>query len=472
MDRLQGVPQKQLLFRRGAIIKSGSTRRKYPGNKVEPRSGDSGDISGRAGRPERNSRGSIPLTRPFSSNIKYQKRSGEQRKTFNAGRTSRGRAGQRSTHSTPQFPIESNAQAEGPKLQTFDVQGTLYTVCKPIGSGGTSMVYKVIDASSNEFALKRVMFDNLRPAAVNTIRGEIEHLHQLSSESRVVKLVGFEIGEMGLNLVMELGEMDLRRLLSIDNFDLNMTSIRYWATEIFECVKAVHSHDIVHSDLKPENFLVIRSRLKIIDFGIANVVPDYTVNVHRDSKIGTVSYMAPEAVREQKTSSGKDFKIGKPADIWSCGCIIYEMVYGQTPLCQYGRQQLAALESQALHIDFPRTARKRRVPKGLLELLQGCLYREPHKRLTIQEALQGLFLTPRSVDFEFVQDLVLKSVEYGQNYNRPVTKERLASIISGVWTKIVELNDAEVEPEVSCSPDVSSMSLTPVATPISQRGFL
>lgn len=336
--------------------------------------------------------------------------------------------------------------------KVFSVQGTLYTVRKCIGTGGTSVVYEINDKNNCSFALKKVDI-NGNPAPLNSLRGEIELLQHLSSEARVVQLISYEITEKSLMLVMELGEMDLRVLLKHNDFGLNTAFIRYWATEVFLCVKAVHSYEIVHSDLKPENFLVVKGHLKIIDFGIANIVPDYTVNVHRDTKMGTVSYMAPEAVCGQTTFQGPDFKVGKPTDIWSCGCILYKMVYGCTPLEQYGRQQLAVLESESLQINFPKVVKSRRIPKGLLELMHGCLIRDPKKRLTAEEALQGIFLNPRSVDFEFIQDLIVKSVAWGQKFKSEPTTERLHDLIQGVWTKVIELNDMELEPEPEPHPD-------------------
>ena len=90
---------------------------------------------------------------------------------------------------------------------------------------------------------------------------------------------------------MELGESDLARIIrmKLDPADakLDLSFTRYYWKEMLECVGAVHDHDIVHSDLKPANFLLVQGRLKLIDFGIANAIEvDHTVNVHRDSHIG------------------------------------------------------------------------------------------------------------------------------------------------------------------------------------------
>jgi serine/threonine-protein kinase TTK/MPS1 len=100
--------------------------------------------------------------------------------------------------------------------------------------------------------------------------------------------------------LMEFGEVDLDTILKHrihsehPKFDAGFTQF-YWR-EMLECVAAVHRHDVVHSDLKPANFLLVKGSLKLIDFGIANVIQDDTINVHREHQVGTLSFMAPEAL--------------------------------------------------------------------------------------------------------------------------------------------------------------------------------
>ncbi len=76
---------------------------------------------------------------------------------------------------------------------------------------------------------------------------------------------------------------------------------------MLEAVHAVHQENVVHSDLKPANFVLVKGRLKIIDFGIAKAVANDTVNIQRDQQIGTANYMSPEAI--QRMNNQKVLKV-------------------------------------------------------------------------------------------------------------------------------------------------------------------
>ena len=76
-------------------------------------------------------------------------------------------------------------------------------------------------------------------------------------------------------------ESILESRVDADDAGLDLSFTRYYWKEMLECVAAIHRYDVVHSDLKPANFLLVHGSLKLIDFGIANVIQDDTVNVHR-----------------------------------------------------------------------------------------------------------------------------------------------------------------------------------------------
>ena len=84
----------------------------------------------------------------------------------------------------------------------------------------------------------------------------------------------------------------------------------------------MHGNKIVHRDIKPQNVFVDSDmNLKVGDFGISKLL-DYTAQ-NCQTSAGTPSYMAPEMVESQDYS----FK----ADIWSLGCVIYEMITLKPP---------------------------------------------------------------------------------------------------------------------------------------------
>lgn len=82
---------------------------------------------------------------------------------------------------------------------------------------------------------------------------------------------------------------------------------------MLKAVHSIHEQRIIHGDLKPANFLFVRGTLKLIDFGIAKAIQnDNTNHIYRESQIGTLNYMSPEAISDSGTSSlGQRMKCGR-----------------------------------------------------------------------------------------------------------------------------------------------------------------
>ncbi|KKZ68683.1 hypothetical protein EMCG_05718 [[Emmonsia] crescens] len=293
----------------------------------------------------------------------------------------------------------------------FLVNGVPYTRLDFVGRGGSCRVYQVITEHNVIFALKRVDLKNIDEATVRGFRSEIDLLKKLTKVDRVVDLRDWELdsGKQLLTLVMEFGHLDfettLKRQINSMNAQFDMTFTRHYWKEMLECVAAVHAHNIVHSDLKPANFVLIKGRLKIIDFGIANLIDDNTVNVYRDHQVGTPNYMAPEALLDnnsgQKNCTERLIKIGKPSDIWSLGCILYQMTYGKAPFAHIPNHlhRAMAIINPNHTIDYPVLGIGGvRLPASLVQTMKTCLSWEQRLRPTTDTLLSASnkFLYPDS----------------------------------------------------------------------------
>jgi serine/threonine protein kinase len=85
---------------------------------------------------------------------------------------------------------------------------------------------------------------------------------------------------------MECGEIDFAHILAKhQGVPLGLNFIRVYWEQMLRAVQAIHEEKIVHSDLKPANFLLVAGQLKLIDFGIAKRMGDDTTNIHRDQAV-------------------------------------------------------------------------------------------------------------------------------------------------------------------------------------------
>ncbi|KAJ0241467.1 Serine/threonine-protein kinase MPS1 [Hirschfeldia incana] len=338
-----------------------------------------------------------------------------------------------SVSSQPQKPtdkhekVASSKGTSAPRKRNYDpdlffkVNGKLYQRLGKIGSGGSSEVHKVISSDCTIYALKKIKLKGRDYATAYGFCQEIGYLKKLKGKTNIIQLIDYEVtdkcllqevlnGTMSnkdarvkddgfIYMVLEYGEIDLAHMLSqkwkeIEGSDRTIDEnwLRFYWQQILQAVNTIHDERIVHSDLKPANFLLVRGFLKLIDFGIAKAINSDTTNIQRDSQVGTLSYMSPEAFMcNESDENGNTIKCGRPSDIWSLGCILYQMVYGRTPFADYKTfwAKFKVITDPNHVITYNQLSNP-----WLVDLMKKCLAWDRNQRWRIPELLQHPFLAP------------------------------------------------------------------------------
>ncbi|KAF3445706.1 hypothetical protein FNV43_RR10882 [Rhamnella rubrinervis] len=326
-----------------------------------------------------------------------------------------------------QDKVASGKGASVPRKRNYDpdlffkVNGKLYQRLGKIGSGGSSEVHKVISSDCTIYALKKIKLKGRDYATAYGFCQEIEYLNRLKGNHNIIQLIDYEVTDKALlqevmsgsisnkdgrvkddgyiYMVLEYGEIDLAHMLSqkwkeldSNNKTIDENWLRFYWQQILLAVNTIHEERIVHSDLKPANFLLVKGSLKLIDFGIAKAIMSDTTNIQRDSQVGTLSYMSPEAFMcNESDANGNTIKCGRPSDIWSLGCILYQMVYGRTPFSDYKTfwAKFKVITDPNHEIVYEPVSNP-----WLLDLMKKCLAWDRNERWRIPQLLQHPFLVP------------------------------------------------------------------------------
>lgn len=302
----------------------------------------------------------------------------------------------------------STASAEGGDLKTITIKGRHYKVLNRLGRGGSAVVYQVFDLERKcTLALKTVDLRKADKAVLHGFRDEIKLLASLRDCKRVVRMYDYEFrnNDRELFIVMEKGDDDLSKVIQGFQSEggvkkLSPHMIRFYWQEMVKVVNEIHVRNIVHSDLKPVNFIIVSGKLKLIDFGIANKIQSNKTSVYKESIIGTADFMAPESFqRRHKLEDGKSVvKYNQKADIWSLGVILFNLVYGYSPFAAWKDNFQKSMAICNETITFPHEE-----DPLLVDVIKKCLTKDPTQRPTAADLLTHPYLTGTGQDSQSSQ---------------------------------------------------------------------
>jgi len=239
-----------------------------------------------------------------------------------------------------------------------------YEPLREIGRGGTSIVYLASDLRHE----RQVALKVLRPELALSLGAErflreikiaagLNHPHILPVHDS-----GDADGILYFVMPFVEGETVRGRLSHIGAFPVDQ-AVRI-AREVADALSFAHSRGVVHRDIKPANILLVGEHAVVADFGIATAIGmnDPTAFSELGLVVGTPAYMSPEQARGTMTVDGR-------SDLYSLGCVLYEMLAGEPPFVAANPQALLAKHWS----DIPEPLRSRR-PAVPIELDQAVAH--------------------------------------------------------------------------------------------------
>ena len=289
--------------------------------------------------------------------------SSNQKKNYSVGKTN--------PHEDNHYilPIELAKREDVTKKYKFSKQ--------VLGDGATSLVYLAENSAKEKFAIKRI---NKEKNSINqkVMLKEAELCLKLNHKN-IIKYYEIYEDNKYINIVMEQGQTDLFEFLIRSPLGYFPDEIAIdFLIQIFSAIDYIHSMNIVHCDIKPENFVLKiekgKAELKLVDFGNAIRKPKQKERLFNFK--GTKEYMAPETLE----NIGFDEKV----DEWAAGVIMYNMLTGADPFSSDSDSEYKDnIKFKEIRFDYIKNERLRNLNKKLLNRFMT-------KRISAKEALEEI----------------------------------------------------------------------------------
>ncbi|HEV8498556.1 MAG TPA: protein kinase [Gemmatimonadaceae bacterium] len=270
-------------------------------------------------------------------------------------------------------------------VQPQTVFADRYVIGKELGRGGMATVYLAHDLKNDRDVAVKVLHADLG-AALGTERFERE-IHFVSRFSHPNILAVDDSGQTNGQLwyVMPLVRGETLRSRLDREKQLPLADAVKITCEVAEALHYAHEQGIIHRDIKPENILLEDGHAIVADFGIARAASALGERqlTQTGVTLGTPAYMSPEQGSADKTIDGR-------ADIYSLGCVLYELLAGEPPFGGPTAQVIIARHSLA---EVPALSIARgTVPEELEDAILRSLAKAPADRfataLEFSEALK------------------------------------------------------------------------------------
>jgi len=287
----------------------------------------------------------------------------------------------------------------GPQPGTL-IGGT-YRVVRPISTGSMGVVLLAYDETLDRDVAIKFTRSHLRSAGFRerflTEARAMAHVNH----PNVVQIHAFGVHDDTPYFVMEYvpGQTLEQWLLKeggAPDVDLALSIL----DKICNGVAAIHAANAVHHDIKPSNVLLDEQLSpRIADLGLAAFYRQDRATAHREI-VGTPAYMAPEIAFSKDT----DPELRARADVYSLGCVAYELLTGRLPFD--GTGNMSTLLRHAMEVPAAPSSRRANLPSALDDAVLRAMAKDPRERTSSVKAFQQEVAASRQKDREPVRILV------------------------------------------------------------------
>jgi serine/threonine-protein kinase len=268
-----------------------------------------------------------------------------------------------------------------------------WLVQRHLGQGGMAHVYLARDLKHDRDVAIKVLRPEVASAVGSerflreiTIAAHLNHAHILplfdsaEIDGHVLFVMPYVAGESLRDRIERTGPLPVLEAVEI-------------ARQVASALDYAHAQGVVHRDIKPENILLQAGQAVVADFGIARAIDAAAsggqVLTETGLALGTPHYMSPEQI----TADG----VGPPSDVYSLGCVLFEMLVGEPPFAGTSAREL--LGRHALEAPPSPRVRRSEVSRDLSAIVLTALAKRAEDRFAsaaqMADALSGAIPAPR-----------------------------------------------------------------------------
>jgi tRNA A-37 threonylcarbamoyl transferase component Bud32/tetratricopeptide (TPR) repeat protein len=263
------------------------------------------------------------------------------------------------------------------RSQLQSALGSAYTLERELGGGGMSRVFLAEERALGRKVVVKVLPPELS-AGVNAERfnREIQLAARLQQAQIVPVLTAGQVDGVSYYTMPFVEGESLRARLAREGA-LPIADVVSVLRDVTRALAYAHDHGVVHRDIKPDNVLLSGGTAVVTDFGIAKAISaartssNDTALTLLGTSVGTPAYISPE-------QAAGDPEVDHRADIYSLGCMAYELLAGHPPFS--GRTPQRTLAAHLTEAPTPIESLRPDVPSPLADIIMRCLEKDPAAR--------------------------------------------------------------------------------------------